>query len=125
MKMSSFRTWNSVIDKPKFWRWATLRLDRGNYQEVLRSLCRGIDVDKNASQFLWYISDLEISYLYSFMYVLSGPGIQLLKNCSGRSGFGPHRFWTEGTTRRSFRAFRMRMRMIETDYTTSRRSILF
>jgi len=32
------RTWNSVIEKPKFWRWTTLRLDRGNYREIIQSL---------------------------------------------------------------------------------------
>ena len=32
------RLWRSVIEKPKFWSWATLRLDSGNYPEVLQSL---------------------------------------------------------------------------------------
>ena len=32
------RLWNSVIEKPKFWRWATLRLDRENYQDIIESL---------------------------------------------------------------------------------------
>ena len=32
------RIWNSVIEKLKFWRWATLRLDRENYQEKMQSL---------------------------------------------------------------------------------------
>ena len=38
MYSNIFRTWNSVIEKPKFWRWATLRLDRGNYREIIQSL---------------------------------------------------------------------------------------
>ena len=30
------RFWNSVIDKPKFWGWARLRVDKDNYKEVLK-----------------------------------------------------------------------------------------
>ena len=35
----SVRLWNSVIRKPKFWRWAklTVNTERVNYQEVLQS----------------------------------------------------------------------------------------
>ena len=37
----SVRTWNSVIEKPKFWRWAIFRLNSGNYQEIIQSLQTG------------------------------------------------------------------------------------
>ena len=36
--MFPVRTWNSLIEKPKFWSWATLKLDSGNYQEIIQSL---------------------------------------------------------------------------------------
>ena len=46
----SVRTWNSLIEKPKFWRWATLRLDSENYQEIMRSLQTGQSRVNNVQQ---------------------------------------------------------------------------
>ena len=46
----SLRTWNPVIEKPKFWRWTTLRLDGGNYQEIIESLQADKSRDSNVQQ---------------------------------------------------------------------------
>ena len=39
-----------LLRKPKFWRWATLRLDRGNYQEIIESLQADKSRDSNVQQ---------------------------------------------------------------------------
>ena len=33
----SLSSWKSVIESPRFWRWARLRVDRDNYYHVLQS----------------------------------------------------------------------------------------
>ena len=38
MDILSSRFWNSVFEKPKFWRWARLRVDRDNYSKVLQRI---------------------------------------------------------------------------------------
>ena len=46
------RTWYSLIERPKFWRWASLRLDRENYQEIIQSLQTGQTRVNNVQQIL-------------------------------------------------------------------------
>ena len=38
MDILSSRFWNSVFEKPKFWMWARLRVDRDNYSKVLQRI---------------------------------------------------------------------------------------
>ena len=54
----SVRLWKTVIEKPKFWRWARLTVSSDNYQEVLQSLRVKIVPEIKIS-----IYDLMISHL--------------------------------------------------------------
>ena len=53
------RTWNYLIEKPKYWRWATLRLDRWNYQEIIQSLQTGQTRVNNLQQIRVYLEEEE------------------------------------------------------------------
>ena len=53
------RTWNSLIERPKFWKWASLRLDRENYQEIIQSLQTGQTRVNNVQQILIYLHEEE------------------------------------------------------------------
>ena len=46
----SVRTWNSVIERPKYWVWASVRLDSGNFQEIIQSLQTDQTRVKNVQQ---------------------------------------------------------------------------
>ena len=53
------RTWNYLIEKPKFWKWATLRLDSANYQEIILSLQTGQTRVNNLQQIRVYLEEEE------------------------------------------------------------------
>ena len=53
------RTWNSLIEKPKYWRWTTLRLDSENYQEIIQSLQTGQTRINNIQQLRVYLEEEE------------------------------------------------------------------
>ena len=60
------RTWYSVIERPKFWRWTSLRLDRENYQEIIQSLQTGQTRVNNVQQFLLYLEGEDVYEEYEW-----------------------------------------------------------